>query len=170
MPIEPDTKDWTWVLHERCPECGFDPLEVDRDDLGRRIRHAAAAMHERMHGERVTERPDDATWSPLEYAAHVRDVCGVMQTRLHQMLAQVDLGGGEPGECGGCGAVRRVGALGQAVQRLGVHGADAARVRAARPRAPRVGRDEAAVGTGAARARHRGVSTAIANGRSVFRS
>ena len=22
MPIEPDTKDWTWVLHERCPECG----------------------------------------------------------------------------------------------------------------------------------------------------
>ena len=90
MPIEPDTKDWTWVLHERCPECGFDPLEVDRDDLGRRIRHAAAAMHERMHGERVTERPDDATWSPLEYAAHVRDVCGVMQTRLHQMLAQDD--------------------------------------------------------------------------------
>ena len=90
MPIEPDTKDWTWVLHERCPECGFDPLEVDRDDLGRRIRHAAAAMHERMHGERVTERPDDATWSPLEYAAHVRDVCGVMQTRLHQMLAEDD--------------------------------------------------------------------------------
>lgn len=90
MPIEPDTKDWTWVLHERCPECGFDPLKVERDDLGRRIRHAAAAMHERLHGEAVTKRPDDETWSPLEYGAHVRDVCGVMLTRLQQMLEQDD--------------------------------------------------------------------------------
>ena len=24
MPIEPDTKDWTWVLERPCPECGFD--------------------------------------------------------------------------------------------------------------------------------------------------
>jgi hypothetical protein len=23
MPITPDTKDWTWVVEERCPECGF---------------------------------------------------------------------------------------------------------------------------------------------------
>lgn len=90
MPIEPDTKDWTWVLHERCPECGFDPLAVEREDLGRRIRHAAAAMHERLHGEAVTKRPDDETWSPLEYGAHVRDVCGVMLMRLHQMLEQDD--------------------------------------------------------------------------------
>lgn len=90
MPIEPDTKDWTWVLHERCPECGFDPLEVDRNDIGRRIRHVSAAMHQRLHGEAVTERPDAATWSPLEYAAHVRDVCGVMLTRLHQLLAEDD--------------------------------------------------------------------------------
>ena len=24
MSIEPDTKDWTWVLERPCPECGFD--------------------------------------------------------------------------------------------------------------------------------------------------
>lgn len=90
MPIEPETKDWTWVLHERCPECGFDPLDVDRDDLGRRIRHAAAAMHARLHWERVAERPDDATWSPLEYGAHVRDVCRIMLGRLEQLLAEDD--------------------------------------------------------------------------------
>jgi hypothetical protein len=23
MTIIPDTKDWTWVLHRPCPECGF---------------------------------------------------------------------------------------------------------------------------------------------------
>ncbi|RWR25144.1 hypothetical protein D8Y24_03395 [Agrococcus lahaulensis] len=90
MPIEPDTKDWTWVLRERCPECGFDPAGVDRGDLGARIRAAGAAMHARLHGERVVERPDDDTWSPLEYAAHVRDVCTVMRGRLDQLLTEDD--------------------------------------------------------------------------------
>lgn len=88
MPIEPDTKDWTWVLRERCPECGFDPALAERGELGPRIRDAAAAMHARLHGDAVTERPDDSTWSPLEYAAHVRDVCTVMRSRLDQMLTE----------------------------------------------------------------------------------
>jgi hypothetical protein len=22
--VPPDTKDWTWVLERRCPECGFE--------------------------------------------------------------------------------------------------------------------------------------------------
>jgi hypothetical protein len=90
MPIEPDTKDWTWVLRERCPECGFDPVLVERGELAQRIRDAAAALHARLHGEQVAERPDDATWSPLEYAAHVRDVCTVMRARLDQMLTEDD--------------------------------------------------------------------------------
>ncbi len=90
MPIEPDTKDWTWVLRERCPECGFDPAAVDQGDLSQRIRDAAAAMHGRLHGEAVRERPNEATWSPLEYAAHVREVCSVMRARLDQMLTEDD--------------------------------------------------------------------------------
>ena len=85
MPIEPDTKDWTWVLRERCDECGFDPAAVERDALGQRIRAAAAAMHARLHGEAVTTRPDDATWSPLEYGAHVRDVNRVFAERVRLM-------------------------------------------------------------------------------------
>lgn len=90
MPIEPDTKDWTWVLRERCPECGFDPSLVEPHEVGGRIRAAAAAMHARLHGEGVAERPDDATWSPLEYGAHVRDVCRVMHARLDQLLTEDD--------------------------------------------------------------------------------
>ena len=23
-PVEPDTKDWTWVLDQPCAECGYD--------------------------------------------------------------------------------------------------------------------------------------------------
>jgi hypothetical protein len=90
MPIEPDTKDWTWVLRERCGECGFDPAAARRDELGSRIRAAAAAMHARLHGDGVGTRPDDATWSPLEYGAHVHDVCRVMLGRLEQLLAEDD--------------------------------------------------------------------------------
>ena len=33
IPIDPDTKDWTWVLDRPCPECGFDPARVTADRL-----------------------------------------------------------------------------------------------------------------------------------------
>jgi hypothetical protein len=38
----------------------------------------------------VNTRPDDATWSPLEYAAHVRDVFRIYYFRLDLMLTQDD--------------------------------------------------------------------------------
>jgi hypothetical protein len=31
----PDDKDWTWVVEEPCPECGFDPT-FDGDQWDRR--------------------------------------------------------------------------------------------------------------------------------------
>ena len=30
--------DWTWVLRERCPDCGLDVQTLDRDGLGARAR------------------------------------------------------------------------------------------------------------------------------------
>ena len=36
----------------------------------------------------MRERPDDSTWSPLEYAAHVRDVFRIFRERLRLMLDQ----------------------------------------------------------------------------------
>src|SRR5690606_6043354 len=38
----------------------------------------------------VRERPDPTTWSPLEYACHVRDVFDVFDGRLHLMLDHDD--------------------------------------------------------------------------------
>ena len=38
----------------------------------------------------VRERPDESTWSPLEYGAHVRDVHRKMTERLELMLAEDD--------------------------------------------------------------------------------
>ena len=37
-----------------------------------------------------TARPDERTWSPLEYACHVRDVHRIYRERLRLMLTQDD--------------------------------------------------------------------------------
>ena len=42
MSIEPDTKDWTWVLERPCPECGFDASAVVRERIPETVRRNAA--------------------------------------------------------------------------------------------------------------------------------
>ena len=86
--IEPDTKDWTWVLDEPCEECGFVAAAVDRAELGRLLREDTAGWAEVLGRPEVGERPDAGTWSPLEYACHVRDVHRVFAERLDLMLEQ----------------------------------------------------------------------------------
>jgi hypothetical protein len=39
--IEPDGKDWTWVLERPCGECGFEAASVPREQLGERFFIAA---------------------------------------------------------------------------------------------------------------------------------
>ncbi len=90
MPIVPDVKDWTWVIGEVCPDCGFDATAVDRDDLAGRIAATSDAWRAVLARPGVAERPDDSTWSPLEYACHVRDVHRVYAGRVGRMLAEDD--------------------------------------------------------------------------------
>jgi hypothetical protein len=70
-------------------ECGFD-AGYDVDITGERLRATEAAWREQLARTDVRERPDDPTWSPLEYGAHSRDVLRVMRGRLEQMLAEDD--------------------------------------------------------------------------------
>ena len=86
--IEPDTKDWTWVLDEPCPECGYVAADLDRTDIGRLVRDDATGWAAVLAQPGVTERPDETTWSPLEYACHVRDVHRIFGERLDLMLDQ----------------------------------------------------------------------------------
>ena len=90
MPIVPDEKDWTWVLDRVCPECGFDTAAVDRDELPGRIAATSRAWEEVLGRPDVRQRPDEATWSPLEYACHVRDVHRVYAGRVSRMLDEID--------------------------------------------------------------------------------
>jgi hypothetical protein len=89
--IEPDSKDWTWVLHRACPECGFDTSTTPADSVAELAR-ANARYWQGLHSAgRITPgRPDPSTWSSLEYAAHVRDVHRRYRQRVQLMLEQDD--------------------------------------------------------------------------------
>ncbi|MBB5918407.1 hypothetical protein BJY24_007319 [Nocardia transvalensis] len=82
MPIVPDDKDWTWVLSATCPECGFDGPGTGYEQVPDLTRDAAARFAVVLRRPEAAVRPDESTWSPLEYAAHVRDVCRIFTHRL----------------------------------------------------------------------------------------
>jgi hypothetical protein len=86
MPIVPDTKNWTWVLSEVCPDCGFDAGAVDLGALGALVRVNAAGWPALLARSDAAERPTDDRWSALEYACHVRDVFRIFDERLRLML------------------------------------------------------------------------------------
>jgi hypothetical protein len=92
MPIEPETKDWTWVIDRRCDECGFDASAIDAEQVAELVRQNALAWREvlRRDPAELAERPTDDRWSSLEYACHVRDVFRLYDVRLHLMLDEDD--------------------------------------------------------------------------------
>jgi hypothetical protein len=86
MPIVPDTKNWTWVIDLPCPECGFDAQYFEDADIAPAILANGRSWSTVLKRTDVTTRPNDATWSPLEYAAHVRDVLRIYDERVGLML------------------------------------------------------------------------------------
>jgi hypothetical protein len=90
MAIVPDTKNWTWVLERPCPQCGFDAAATEGTAVAGLMRVDAEAWAGVLGRLGIRTRPDESTWSPLEYAAHVRDVFAVMDGRLRLMLEQDD--------------------------------------------------------------------------------
>lgn len=86
MTIVPDIKDWTWVLRRPCEQCGFDADSFAPGEVAERIRANAAAWPEVLGRSDAAVRPSPDVWSPLEYAAHVRDVLRLFEFRVALML------------------------------------------------------------------------------------
>lgn len=84
--VVPDTKDWTWVLDRPCPECGFDASTLTVDRIPAVIRDNATTWEAVLTLPDAGVRPDPATWSPLEYACHVRDVHRLFRERVSLMV------------------------------------------------------------------------------------
>ena len=88
MSIEPDTKDWTWVIERPCPDCGFDPATVEREKLPDLIHESVRDWYALLLDADFAVRPAPHVWSRLEYAAHVRDVHRIFAERVRLMLEQ----------------------------------------------------------------------------------
>lgn len=89
MEPEPDTKDWTWTLTRRCPDCGLAAGEVDPTSIPERAFVAAEEWVQILRSSpAVTHRPEPMVWSPLEYGCHVRDVYVLFDERLERMLTE----------------------------------------------------------------------------------
>ncbi|MGH2760530.1 MAG: DinB family protein [Actinomycetota bacterium] len=74
---------------ERCAECGFDATLLTTADavaalrsMGRRWRAALKDVPE----DRLRQRPEALVWSPLEYAAHTRDVLALVGWGMNKAL------------------------------------------------------------------------------------
>lgn len=86
MPIVPDEKDWTWVLKRPCPECSFDAATVTPSTVPGSIDNMLPRWRAVLRRPDVAQRPNERTWSALEYACHVRDVFSLFDQRLNLML------------------------------------------------------------------------------------
>jgi hypothetical protein len=89
MAISPDTKDWTWVLQRRCPECGYDAAATTQPAVPGLLRGNAAAWDAVLRRRDATElrtRPRENRWASVEYACHVRDVFRIFDERLVLMI------------------------------------------------------------------------------------
>lgn len=90
MDIEPDTKDWTWVLSEPCPECGLVSADVVPTGIAARVVADLPRWEAVLRRADARERPTPTTWSPTEYACHVRDVFVLFGQRVRLMLDEDD--------------------------------------------------------------------------------
>ena len=88
--IEPDTKDWTWVVDQPCPDCGWDPRSVSREQLADEIHENTRGWYDVLADADFAVRPAPHVWSPIEYACHVRDVHALFAERVRLMLDQDD--------------------------------------------------------------------------------
>jgi len=91
VPVNPDkdTKDWTWTLRRRCPDCGLVAGEIDLAEIAERAWLAAEEWVQILTtSSGVATRPSARVWSALEYGAHVRDVYRLFDARLTMMLVE----------------------------------------------------------------------------------
>lgn len=87
---DPDHKDWTWVLEQPCPECGYDVGALPVEDLAARIVDSASSYAISLAVPGATQRPSPQVWSVLEYCCHVRDVHRIFAERVRLMLSEDD--------------------------------------------------------------------------------
>ena len=78
---------WQWprIQHEPCPQCGYNPSALDPVELGAVAVELAAEWREfllQAPEDYLRHVPEPGVNSPLQYAAHVRDILQVYGARM----------------------------------------------------------------------------------------
>jgi hypothetical protein len=86
-------RDWTFVLHQTCPECAVDVRTIAAADLAAQLYESIDAWTELLTGpdanpQWLMARPAPTTWSAVEYACHVADVMDLFQHRIFLMITE----------------------------------------------------------------------------------
>jgi hypothetical protein len=76
-------------LADSCPECGY-AYDTPRDKIPNELRNIARKYRELLHTDpdRLRRHTAPGVWSPLEYAAHYRDVLRVQLERIKQAIKE----------------------------------------------------------------------------------
>jgi hypothetical protein len=77
--------EWVRIQSEACPQCGYAPAELPVSALGGAATAEAAAWRSFLVGadpRTLDLSPALGVWSPLQYAAHVRDMFRVFGDRV----------------------------------------------------------------------------------------
>lgn len=82
----PDDKDWTWVLDQPCPDCGFEAAALPRESIAAEVLAATPRWQAALRRADADVRPDPTTWSVLEYGCHIRDVHTIFGLRARLIL------------------------------------------------------------------------------------
>lgn len=90
---KPDNTDWFAVVEKgRCDQCGYDghpsDPQLSQITLAEVVRGGALLDNVRSDDILLRRRPEPATWSALEYAAHVRDTFVINAERIRRVLAE----------------------------------------------------------------------------------
>ena len=89
--VTSEMKNWSWVLERLCPECGLNTRTIAREEIPAVLRANAADWQRALTAVAdPAARPQPGTWSPVEYACHVRDLLVLCDSRLDLMLTQDD--------------------------------------------------------------------------------
>jgi hypothetical protein len=86
--ITPEDRDWTFVIRDGCPECGFTPQSPQT--TGDRLRAAIPRWTVALSDAAASQRREPTVWSAVEYGCHVRDACRIFRERLELMLTVDD--------------------------------------------------------------------------------
>ena len=84
-----DERDWVRIVDEgSCEECSLASAAVPRDALGAAIVQEGSQWAALLacDARDLRRRPQGHVWSPLEYAAHVRDVLALFVQRVELTL------------------------------------------------------------------------------------